>query len=362
MTEPKPSKQLPSLAPDSLFNDALGDESSEEFADGSASQPGLGERKTGEGLSTEGQLDARIVKKRVVDSLVTAVELAALKQIKDAETIRYLMRSWYKDYFHGNTVDLSMFHKALCGEEGMIPDDAALPCLIFLAAQGIHGYEVKLPLEVESRKDVETLFMKAEKHIQIHGGYQRLFDEVASRNPAPSPDEVSLVVKYDRPPRDSEVRDKTADEDYFKKGKRKGIGYTPRRALAVGIVMTLSLGLFIGSFFINTQQWAEPFDLSPVRPILELRQGLKTEFTLNALISDSRWPTLPEDQRRVIVNQLLDQLFPRGVQRLVLYTERNPFAVVALASGPGQVGRQVIIQDQLTAPPMLNPSQPSGSR
>jgi len=362
MTEAKTSKQVPSLASDSLFGDVLGEESSGEFAAASASQPGLGQRKTGEGLSPEAQVDARIVKKRMVDSLVTAVELAALRQIKDTETIRYLMRSWHKDYFRDNTVDLSMLHKALCGEEGMTPEDAVLPCLIYLAAKDIHGYEVKLPHEVESRKDVEALFIKAEKHIQIRGGFQRLFDEVAARNPAPSPDEISLVVKYDRPPRDSEVREKTADEKFIKKGKRLGIAYTPRRGLAVGIVMTLSLALFVGSFFINTQQWAEPFDLFPVRPILELQSGLKTKFTLNALISDSRWPTLPEDQRRVIVNQLLDQLVPRGVQRLVLYTERNPFAVVALASGPGQVGRQVIIQDQLAVSPILTPSQPSGSR
>ncbi len=368
MTPTKPSASPPPQIKEITFEQLVEEELSGEYPVGDPFKAELGSHDSGLHETEETSapaapppVDARVIRKRVIDSLLAAVEMAALKQIKDTDTIRYLLRSWYKDFFKDNTVDLTLFHRAMNGEEGMTPDDAAMPCLIYLAARGAHGYEVKLPQEVESRPDLKAMLTKAERQIAIRGGFQRLFEEVQARTPPPDPAEASLVVKYDRP-QGSVARGKQAVKAFVKKVKRQGIAFTPARAAAAGLGIALSFAAIVGAVLLsNTQQWGTPIDLAPLRPILELADGMRTEATLAAKITDSRWSALPQDQRRIAVEKLTSKLAAQGIQRVVLCTAENPLAVIAQApSAPNRTEWEVVIKDQLAEVPV--PQIPTGEK
>ncbi len=142
---------------------------------------GAGVRPAPEACPAGGDGDLR---KRVVDSLIAAVELVNLKDLRDTAPIQTMLSRGFEGYFAGNAVDLSMMHELLLAQRRISRKDIARICVVYSVARDFHKFEVKLPREVKERPDLPSMVIAAGELLFDRESYRRRLAEVSSRSPA----------------------------------------------------------------------------------------------------------------------------------------------------------------------------------
>ena len=309
-----------------------------------------GVRLDGSEIQECGQKVDAGLRKRVVDSLIAAVELANLEAVPDTALIHSLLTSWFKDFFSGNTVDLDMMHRLLCGEEGITRKDVARICIIYSMARSFHGFEVKLPRIVKKRHDLATLVIASGEILYDGERYQRLFHEVSARQVPADPLELDQAPKpAPRPkPREAKQEALAARAELFdpKKRARTQRAWTPRQAALLGGCALISIVFSVCLSSLLGERKADYFDVKATLSVLSLRDGLAQDTVLYAVIDDPRWPEFSREARQRVLVQVFELLAPRGIQRIV-FSDAQVLGVAAVSRAPGSPGEpEVILQDQ----------------
>jgi uncharacterized protein (TIGR02266 family) len=271
-------------------------------------------------------------KKRVVDCLVASLHIANVGDAAESDTLRYLLESWYTDFFKANEVDLSMLWNTLMAEEEVSVEQAALPLIVFAETQRNHGYGFVLPEALDNFAGKDQLTQLAWRRIRAHGGFTRVLTQVSAKQkiqpvsaPAPKPAPKPKATKKAKAIPKQGKRAKTRERAPASAAKK-----------AVGVVLLLAAAAaLVFSVILVMPEKASDYEVGEASSVIAIEDAKRLGSTVQAIIADEGWNNLDVEERREKVRKLWEILESDGVTSLVLLDHNALMAATITSQGPG---------------------------
>jgi hypothetical protein len=290
--------------------------------------------------------EAVSAKRRVlVDALMMCIERSRVGQVVDGPTVRGVLASAAGELWREGEFRLDPVWKILIQQPGLSAEDVAPPLLAFKGYEQELGVQVRMPQALTAIPRAEQVRLRETLGIQ-RADFQRAIDEmrefaaaaarrrVSSRSmravPAPAPTTSPTM---------STVQAEEPESTFKPPPATPAPAPADRRALALTLGLLGFVGVGLGAW-LALRDTARTFPLGDVAGILSLGDGRAASGSLTAVITDSRWESLPADERRKLCSQVMDVEQPKGIRAMTLLDGNgSPRAVIS----DGPAGRNIIL-------------------
>lgn len=252
--------------------------------------------------------EAVAAKRRVlVDALMMCLEKSKVVKVVDAKTVRGVINSAAGELWREGEFRLEPVWKLLIAQKGLSAEEVAPPLLAFKAYEKELGVQVRVPQALSAIPRGEQVRLREALGLQ-KADFERAIAEM--KKIATEEKQTPAMAEIVKEATGRVVAGETAAAPAAKKKPA-----SPVVAIAFGAVAVVAIG---ASVWFAVRDTASSFDLRDVASVVQLSDGKAAGPSLTATITDSRWESLPRDERKKLVGQVLDIEEGKGIRAINL--------------------------------------------
>jgi hypothetical protein len=277
--------------------------------------------------------EAGAAKRRVlVDALTMVLERSKVAQHVDAQTVKSVLDMAGGELFREGEVRLEYVWKILCQQPGVSAHEVAPPMFVFKAYEQELGVAVRLPQALTAVPRGEQVRLRDELGI-TKADFATLVGELQQITAAAQTEQskqaaAALEVRKSEAPAAPSPEYKAAPPTAT---KRK---IDPR--VAMGLMLG-SLLICAGAVYVTLHQKTMAIDFGPVANVLKLQEGVRQGASISAKLMDSRWDSLPREEKQKLVGEVLDTQVGHGVKVITLRDGAGRVRATATETAAGRV-------------------------
>jgi hypothetical protein len=265
-------------------------------------------------------------KRRVlVEALMMCLEKSRVCRVVDGKTIRGVLDSASGELWRQNEFRLDPVWKLLVTQPGLTAEDVAPPLLVFKAYEKELGVAVRVPQALSAIPPSDQVRLRDALGIQRQD-FERTLTQMRALSGADGSAPARAARSAESPTAAAPAKSTQAAR-------------SDRRALAFVLVVLAVAALAIGSW-LALRDTSSVFDLGDVAATLQLGNGRAAGGSLTATITDTRWDTLPPDERRKLASQVMDVEAGKGIHVMTLIDLAGATRAI-VSDGPS--GRNVVL-------------------
>jgi hypothetical protein len=257
-------------------------------------------------------------KRRVlVDALTVCLERSKVGEIVSGETLRSVLNAASTELWREGEFRLEYVWKILCQEPGLSAEQVAPPLLVFKAYEG----ELQVPVRLPEALSAVPRSEQARLRDQLGLGKQELTNALAELQRIAAAEEkkaneaMAAAANAERRAASAPDAAKRNDPAQWSKAPPAKSKISPGVAVALLIVSLISLGI---GLWITFRPTAIGMDVSDVAGILKLDNAVRAGPSMNAILADPKWDSLPKEERERLAGKLFEVEAAKGIQAMSL--------------------------------------------